>query len=61
VVSVTKGADVADTQPVAPAPAGSGGGGGASKGLAVTALVMGALGLVAGLAAFMTARRRRTA
>jgi uncharacterized protein YcnI len=60
VVSVTNGTEAADTQPLAPAAAASGGGG-ASKGLAVTALVVGALGLVAGLVALVNARRRRTA
>jgi uncharacterized protein YcnI len=35
------------------------GGGGASKGLAVAALVVGALGLIAGLAALLAARRTR--
>jgi periplasmic copper chaperone A len=44
--------------PAAPARASaSGAGGGASKGLGVTALVLGALGLVAGLAAFGARRR----
>ena len=60
VVSVTKGTEAADTQPVAPATADSGGGG-ASKGLAVAALIVGALGLVAGLVALATGRRRLTA
>jgi uncharacterized protein YcnI len=59
VVSVTNGTEAADTQPVGPAAADSGGG--ASKGLAVTALVVGALGLVAGLVALVNARRRRLA
>jgi periplasmic copper chaperone A len=44
--------------PTTPAAANTGGdGGGASKGLGVTALIVGALGLVAGLAAFSTRRR----
>ncbi|HEY2767621.1 MAG TPA: YcnI family protein [Solirubrobacteraceae bacterium] len=34
--------------------------GGASKGLAITALIIGALGLLAGLGALFTTRRRRT-
>jgi periplasmic copper chaperone A len=57
IVTVTKaGAGAAPTAaaPAAPAPASapSGDGGGASKGLGWTALILGALGLVAGLAAF---------
>jgi hypothetical protein len=33
---------------------------GASKGLGITALILGALGLLAGIAALITARRSRT-
>jgi len=39
----------------------SSGGGGASKGLAVAALILGALGLFAGLAALAASRRKQTA
>jgi uncharacterized protein YcnI len=51
IVAVT-GADGAQTSAPTTPPAAEGGGGGASKGLAWAALVVGALGLVAGLAAF---------
>jgi uncharacterized protein YcnI len=63
IVTVVKapsaGAATSAVAPTTPAAANTGGdgGGGASKGLGVTALIVGALGLVAGLAAF-TARRR---
>jgi hypothetical protein len=43
--------------PAAASAASTGDGGGASKGLGVTALIVGALGLVAGLAAFGLRRR----
>jgi uncharacterized protein YcnI len=62
IVTVTKAAAAAAAAGSgAPAPAAasssSGGSGGASKGLGVTALILGALGLVAGLAAFGARRR----
>ncbi|HEY5286311.1 MAG TPA: YcnI family protein [Solirubrobacteraceae bacterium] len=43
----------------APATGGAQASGGASKGLAITALVLGALGLIAGLGALAASRRRR--
>jgi uncharacterized protein YcnI len=55
IVTVTKAAMAAGSTaatPAAPTAASSDDGGGASKGLGVTALILGALGLVAGLAAF---------
>jgi periplasmic copper chaperone A len=42
------------------APASVGSSGGASKGLAITALVVGALGLIAGIGALLAARRARS-
>jgi periplasmic copper chaperone A len=44
----------------APARAVVNAGGGASKGLAITALIVGALGLLAGIAALLASRRRRS-
>jgi uncharacterized protein YcnI len=56
IVTVVKATASSATAPPAPAPparaSGDDGGGGASKGLGITALILGALGLVAGLAAF---------
>jgi periplasmic copper chaperone A len=57
IVTVVKATGSSAAAPAAPAAAparssGDDGGGGASKGLGVTALILGALGLVAGLAAF---------
>jgi uncharacterized protein len=46
-------------QSAAAAPASAGSSGGASKGLAITALVVGALGLIAGLGGLLVARRAR--
>jgi uncharacterized protein YcnI len=64
IVTVTKARGSAHTSAATPAPPASTGnssssndGGGASKGLGVTALILGALGLVAGLAAFGARRR----
>jgi periplasmic copper chaperone A len=64
IVTVTKAQGSARTSAATPAPPASTGnssnsndGGGASKGLGVTALILGALGLVAGLAAFGARRR----
>jgi uncharacterized protein YcnI len=61
VITVVKAASAAAataTPPAAPPRASAGGDGdGASKGLGVTALIVGALGLVAGLAAFGARRR----
>jgi hypothetical protein len=64
IVTVTKAQGSAHTSAATPAPPASTGhssnsndGGGASKGLGVTALIVGALGLVAGLAAFGARRR----
>lgn len=63
IVSVTQGGDEhgASAAP-APAPAadsGDGDGGGASKGLGIAALIVGGLGLIAGLAALATRRADR--
>lgn len=53
-------AATASTPASAPAQAGAGtSGGGASKGLGIAALILGALGLVAGLTALLMARRSR--
>lgn len=67
IVTVTKARGSAHTSAATPAPpappastgrsSNSNDGGGASKGLGVTALILGALGLVAGLAAFGVRRR----
>jgi uncharacterized protein HemX len=61
IVTVSNAQGSARTSAATPAPPASTGnsndGGGASKGLGVTALVLGALGLVAGLAAFGVRRR----
>jgi periplasmic copper chaperone A len=64
IVTVTKAQGSAHTSAATPAPPARAGnssdsndGGGASKGLGVTALIVGALGLVAGLAAFGARRR----
>jgi hypothetical protein len=62
IVTVTKAAAAGGTSstatPAASAKAGSSSdSGGASKGLGVTALIIGALGLIAGLAAFGARRR----
>lgn len=46
-------------QSAAPAPASTASSGGASKGLAITALVVGALGLIAGVGGLFVARRAR--
>jgi hypothetical protein len=59
VISVTNGTEAADTEGVAPAAAD--GGGGASKGLAVAALIAGALGRITALVALAPGRRRLTA
>ena len=60
IVTVVKATASSATVPPAPAPparaSGDDGGGGASKGLGITALILGALGLVAGLAAFAVRR-----
>jgi periplasmic copper chaperone A len=47
--------------PPAPAVSRPTGGGGASKGLGITALILGALGLIVGLGAFAASRRKATA
>jgi uncharacterized protein YcnI len=61
IVTVTKAQGTAQTSAATPGPPARGGrssdNGGASKSLGVTALVLGALGLVAGLAAFGARRR----
>lgn len=48
-------------QGATPAPVTAGSSGGASKGLAITALVVGALGLLAGVGGLLTVRRARSA
>jgi periplasmic copper chaperone A len=57
VLTVTGAAATSAAAPRAVAPASADAGGGASKGLAVTALVLGALGLIAGVAALGLRRR----
>ncbi len=54
------GQTAASSSPSAPAPAAvkSSGGGGASKGLGVTALILGALGVIVGIGALAASRRR---
>ncbi len=47
-------------QATAPAPVSAGSSSGASKGLAITALVVGILGLIAGVGGLLTARRARS-
>jgi uncharacterized protein YcnI len=47
-------------QAAAPAPVSAGSSSGASKGLAITALTIGALGLIAGVGGLLTARRARS-
>jgi len=56
VVSPTTSSATAPGPPGPPERASGDGGGGASKGLGITALILGALGLIAGLAAFAVRR-----
>lgn len=51
--------ETASTSGTSAAPASTGSSGGASKGLAITALIVGALGLVAGVGGLLAARRPR--
>ncbi len=53
--------ETASTASAPAAPASTGSSGGASKGLAITALVIGALGLIAGIGGLLAARRARSA
>ena len=53
--------ETASTPGTSAAPASTGSSGGASKGLAITALIVGALGLIAGIGGLLAAQRGRSA